>query len=77
MTRLLLKLLEGWEGIDVARLGIVDAAENPPAAEAELAVETLFSNTEAVALAVSRLMGRFSFCKLRNFRRITLQEQRE
>jgi hypothetical protein len=61
----------------VGKLGAVDVAEAPLAAEAELAVETFFSNTEAVALTVSRLMGRFSFCKLRHFRRITLQEQRE
>ena len=63
--------------MDVGKLGTVDVEEGALAAEAELAVETFFSNTGAVALAVSRLMGRFSFCKLRNFQRITLQEQRE
>jgi len=66
--------------MDVAKLAVVDVADNPLealAAEAELAVERFFSNTGVVALAVSRLIGRFSFCELRNFRRITFQEQRE
>ena len=62
----------------MAKLGVVEVAENPFAALAAEAglVERVFSNTE-VALAVSRLMGRFSFCKLRISRRITFQEQRE
>ena len=66
--------------MDVGKLGTVDVEEGALtalAAEAEPAVEILFSNTMAVVFAVSRLMGRFSFCKLRNFQRITLQEQRE
>jgi hypothetical protein len=43
--------------MDVGKLGAVDVAEGPLAAEAELAVETFFSNTEAVASTVSRLAG--------------------
>jgi hypothetical protein len=54
----------------VAELGVVDVAENPLAAEAGLVVERVFSNT-GVALAVSGLMGRFSFCKLRISLQIT------
>jgi hypothetical protein len=48
----------------------VDVAEKPLkalAAEAELAVERDVTNAGAVALAISRLMGRFSFYKLTNF----------
>jgi hypothetical protein len=54
--------------MDVAKLDVVDVAENPLvalAAEGELVVESVLSNTGAVALAVSRLIGRFSFCNLR------------
>jgi hypothetical protein len=46
--------------MDVAKLDVVDVAENPLvalAAEGELVVESVLSNTEAVALAVSRLAG--------------------
>ena len=54
--------------MDVAKLDVVDVAENPLvtlAAEGELVAERFFSNAEPVALAVSRLIGRFSFCNLR------------
>ena len=54
--------------MDVAKLDVVDVTENPLvplAAEGELVTERFFSNAEAVALAVSRLIGRFSFCNLR------------
>ena len=60
--------------MDLGKLGVVDAAENPPAAEAELTVGRVLVDPGA---AVSRLMGRFRFRKLRNFRRITSEEQRE
>ena len=49
----------------MAKLGVVDVAENPLSAEAGLVAERSFSSTGAVALAVSRLIGRFSFCNLR------------
>ena len=65
MTRLLLKLLEDREEMDFGKLGVVDAAEKPPAAEVELTAETVLVDP---GVGVSRLMGRFSFCKLRNFR---------
>jgi len=45
--------------MDVAKLAVVDVADNPLAAlaaEAELAVERFVSNTGAMALAVSRLI---------------------
>jgi len=77
MTWLLFKLLEG---MDVAKLGVVDVTESPLAelvAEGGLVVERAFSSTGVVALGVSRLIGRFSFCILRISRRITFQEQRE
>jgi hypothetical protein len=54
----------------VAKLDVVDVAEKPLealAAEAELAEERDVTNAGAVALAVSRLMGRFSFYTLNNF----------
>jgi hypothetical protein len=64
--------------MDVAKPDVVDAAENPLealAAEAELAAERDFSNAGAVAFAVSRLIGRFSFYKLRNFSKTYLPER--
>jgi len=65
---LLFKLLEDSEGMDVAKLGVVDVTESPLAAlaaEAGLVMERPFSSTGVVALAVSRLIGSFSFCILR------------
>jgi hypothetical protein len=50
----------------VAKLDVVDVAEKPLealAVDAELAVERDVCNAGAVALAVSMLMGRFSFYK--------------
>ena len=65
--------------MDVAKLDVVDAAENPLralAAETELADERAVSNGGALALDTSRLMGRFSFYTLRISRRLfTFQQQ--
>jgi len=54
--------------MDVAKLDVVDMEENPLAtlaAEGELVVRRTVSDMGVLALAVSRLITRFSFCKLK------------
>jgi len=54
--------------MDVAKLDVVDMEENPLAtlaAEGELVVGRTVSDMGVLALAVSRLITRFSFCKLK------------
>ena len=58
----------------MGKLDVVDAAENPLSAGVELVVETVLVDSGAVALPISRLVVRFSFCKLKISRRTTFQE---
>jgi hypothetical protein len=50
--------------MDVGKVGVVDAVDDPLAAEAELAVERVLVDSGAAASPRSKLVGRFSFCKL-------------
>jgi len=49
--------------MDVGKLGVEDAAGNPLAAGVELAVGRVLVDPGVLALPISRLVRKFSFCK--------------